>query len=304
MSASPRRAGDALRPSVSIVAVAPLLFVCGAIAQYVGAAWAVELFDHVAPESVAWLRVCGAALVLLLVVRPWHREWSLPLVRSAATFGVATALMNMSFYLATDRLPLGTTVAIEFIGPIAVAGLASRSLSSWVSLGLAAIGVVLVSGAQWSDHAVGIAFALAAAACWAGYIVLGERISQRTAGVDGLAAGLALGALCTAPIGIWRSGPAFVHPRWLALCVVIGVFSTIVPYGLDQLVMRRVPLRSFALMLALLPTTAAVVGSVMLSQRLKTIEIAGICAVVLALIFNGMTERRGRFAQPNTTGSS
>ena len=121
--------------------------------------------------------------------------------------------------------------------------------------------------------------------------MLGERISNRTTGVDGLAVGLALGALLTAPIGAWRSGPAFSRPSLLLVCIAIGVVSTIVPYGLDQIVMRRVPLRSFALMLALLPTTAAVVGAVMLSQRLKTIEIVGICAVVMALVVNGMSER-------------
>ncbi len=284
------------RRSASIFAVAPLLFILGATAQYVGAAWAVDLFDHVAPESVAWLRVCGASLVWLIVVRPWKRHWTRSLVVAAAGFGVATALMNMSFYLATERLPLGTTVAIEFIGPIAVAGLASRSVSSWLSLGLAAVGVMLVSGAQWSDHAMGIAFALAAAALWAGYIVLGERVSNRTAGVDGLAVGLGLGALFTTPIGAWRSGPAFGEPRWLLLCIAIGIFSTIVPYGLDQVVMRRVPLRSFALMLALLPTTAAVVGAVMLSQRLKGLEIIGICAVVVALVISGVGDRAAAIA--------
>ena len=262
----------------------------GATAQYVGAAWAVDLFDHVAPESVAWLRICGAAAVLLVVVRPWNRAWNRSLLTTAAAFGVAMALMNMTFYLAAARLPLGTTVAIEFIGPIAVAGFASRSMSSWMSLGLATVGVILVSGAQWSDHAIGIAFALAAAAFWAGYIVLGQRVSSRTTGVDGLASGLALGAILVAPIGIWRSGPALTHPGWLALCVVIGIFSTIVPYGLDQIVMRRVPLRRFALMLALLPSTAAVVGAVMLSQRLKTLEIIGICAVIVALVVNGVSE--------------
>ena len=253
-----------------------------------------------APESVAWLRLCGAAAVLLGVIRPWRRSWNRSLITAAAAFGCTTALMNMSFYLAADRLPLGTTVAIEFIGPIAVAGITSRSLASWLSLGLSTIGVLLVSGAQWSRHAVGIGFALGAAACWAGYIVLGERISNRTSGVDGLAVGLTLGAVLVAPIGAWRSGPAFARPSWLLLCVAIGIVSTIVPYGLDQIVMRRVPLRSFALMLALLPTTAAVVGAVMLSQRLTTIEIVGICAVVLALVVNGMSERGTRNSDVGT----
>ncbi len=270
----------------SLPALAPLLFIGGATAQYAGAAWAVKLFKHVAPESVAWLRVCAAAIILMAVTRPWKRRWDRKLLLTTAAFGTATALMNMTFYLAARRLALGTTVAIEFVGPIAVAGIASRTARSWLALALAGGGVLLVSGVQWRANAGGVLFALLAAVFWAGYIVIGQRVSGRTAGIDGLALGLAMGAVITSPIGAWRSAPAWHSPTWLLLCAGIGIMSTIVPYSLDQIVMRRIALHSFALMLALLPTTAAVVGALMLDQRLQAAEIVGIVAVVAALIMN------------------
>ncbi len=270
--------------------IAPGFFVVGATAQYLGAAWAVELFRHVAPESVAWLRVCGAAIVLCVLVPPWKRVWSREQLSTAALFGCSTALMNIAFYLAARRLPLGTTVAIEFVGPIAVAGVASRSLRSRCALLLAASGVVLVSGVHWSANALGVVFALAAALCWASYIVLGQRVSNQTSGLDGLALALAIGAIAGIPIGVWHSGPAWHTPRWLLLCVAIGVMSTIIPYGIDQMVLRRVARHSFSLMLALLPTTAVVVGAVVLHQRLHVLEVVGIAAVVGALLLNGSEE--------------
>src|SRR3954451_20247196 len=154
---------------------APLCFVVGGIAMYAGAAIAYDLFDDLPPQSVAWLRVCGAALVLAIVVRPWRRrrEWTPSQLRIASAFGVATALMNTSFYLAIDRIPLGTAVAIEFAGPVTVAALTMRSRRSYAGLAAAAVGVIILSGVQASGDALGVLFALGAATCWAGYIVLG-----------------------------------------------------------------------------------------------------------------------------------
>jgi inner membrane transporter RhtA len=260
------------------------LFGVGAISQYLGAAIAVDLFATVPAQSVAWLRVCGAALVLVAIARPWRRRWTRDALLVAAAFGAITALMNTCFYLAADRLPLGTTVAIEFLGPIAVAALSLRTARSLVALGMAAGGVALLSGIELSGSAVGVLFALGAAACWAGYIVLGARVSSVTTGVDGLAVALVFGAVAIAPIGAPGSGPAFSSPHRLLLCVAIGVLSTALPYGIDQIVLRRVERGTFALLLALLPTTATIVGALRLDQHLRTSELIGIGAVVAALV--------------------
>ena len=267
------------------------MFVVAAVAQYVGAAIAVGLFDVVAARSVAWLRVGGAALVLMVVVRPWRRSWRRAWTRravvAAGAFGVVTALMNTSFYLAADRLPLGTTVAIEFAGPVTVAAIAARSSRSVAALLLTASGVALLSGISLAGETLGVLFALAAAATWAGYIVLGARVSSATAGVDGLALGLLIGAVAIAPIGAWGSGAAFRVPSRLLLTVLVGVLSTIVPYGLDQVVLRRVDAATFASLLALLPTTATIIGATVLHQALAPWELFGIALVVAGLAIRG-----------------
>ncbi len=263
--------------------------------MYAGAAIAYDLFDEVPPQTVAWLRCCGAALVLATVTRPWRRRaaWTAATLRVAAGFGIATALMNTSFYLAIDRIPLGTAVAIEFAGPVTVAALSMRSRRSLGGLGAATIGVVVLSGVQLSGDALGVLFALAAAACWAGYIVLGARVSRTATagGVDGLTIGLAVGSLALVPIGVWGSAPAFSSAssaRILLLCLAVGVLSTAVPYGLDQLVLRVVDTSTFALLLALLPVTATATGWIALHQHLEPAELAGVACVVLGLALNGL----------------
>ena len=231
--------------------IAPLMFVAGAISQYIGAGIAVDLFDELPAQSVAWLRICGAAVVLVVWRRPWRVSWTRSTLLWTAAFGVITALMNTTFYLAIDRIPLGTAVAIEFVGPIAVAARSMRSRRGIASMVLTGVGVALVSGVQLSQNALGLVYILAAAVCWAGYIVLGARVSARTSGVDGLALGLVFGAIGVAPIGVWGSANAFAHPRLIWLCVAVGVMSTAVPYGIDQIVMRRIDRAHFALLLAL-----------------------------------------------------
>ena len=270
-----------------VAQLAPLLFVAGALSQYIGAGIAVDLFDDLPAQSVAWLRICGAALVLMVWRRPWRSHWDRSTVLWTAAFGVITALMNTTFYLAIDRIPLGTAVAIEFVGPIAVAAATMRSPRGVASLVLTGMGVALVSGVQLSANALGVMYILIAAACWAGYIVLGARVSNETSGIDGLALGLVFGAVGVAPVGVWGSSAALRHPHLLVLCVLVGVMSTATPYGIDQIVMRRVDRGHFALMLALLPTTATIVGALQLHQHLRGFEYVGIALVIVALLVRG-----------------
>jgi inner membrane transporter RhtA len=251
--------------------------------MYLGASLAVHLFDEVPARSVAWLRVVGAAAVLVAVTRPWRRPWPRAALGAAAAFGIATAAMNLFFYLAIDRLPLGTAVAIEFIGPVTVAALATRSRRNTAALVLAATGVALLSGIEADGNLAGVVFALAAAACWAAYIVLGARVSRLHHGGDGLAIGLVFGAVAIAPFGAPGSADALTSPRLVLLCVAVGVLSNAVPYGLDQVVLRRVTRGTFALLLALLPTTATVVGALVLRQFPGPLELVGIALVVVAL---------------------
>jgi inner membrane transporter RhtA len=260
------------------------LFVISAIAQYVGATIAITLFDQVDPASVAWFRVIGAAIALLAVSgRSLRRGFTRRDLAAAAVFGIATALMNLLFYLAIDRLPLGKGVAIEFIGPICVAAAQTRTRRNALALGLAALGVGVLSGFEIAAEPLGLLFIFGASAMWAVYIVVGSRVARLDRGVAGLGIGLAIGALVITPFGAPGSGPAWHSFPLLGACLVVGVFSNAIGYGIDQHVLRRIPVRRFSVMLALLPVTATVVALIALGQRPSGIDLGGMALVLAAV---------------------
>ncbi len=266
---------------------APALFVVGATSMYLGAALAVEMFAVMPAPGVAWLRTVGAALVLLAWRRPWRGQWDRQRLLLVAAFGTALAAMNLSFYLAIERLPVGTAVAIEFLGPIVVAAAGSRSRRQVTALVLAIGGIALLADVQWAGSPAGVGFALLAAGFWALYILLGSAVARRGGGVDSLAVGMALGAIAIAPIAAPGATPALADAALLATGLSLGVLSNAVPYALDQVVLRRVGPSTFALLIALLPATAAVVGYLVLGQVLAAAEIAGVGLVVVAVAVRG-----------------
>lgn len=285
-----------------------MFFVVGAISQYLGAALAVALFDDLPATAVGWLRVSWSAAVLWAWRRPSWRTWSSVRRRSVVSFGVALGAMNVCFYLAIERLPLGTAVAIEFSGPIAVAALGVRTGRNVLALAVALVGVVLLADVQWEASPLGVVFALAAATMWAGYIVLGARIGGAAgdgagaagdgagagAAIDGLAASSVVGALLIAPLGLVgvasdaRSTSGGVLAGAVLLCAVVGVLSNVVPYALDQFVFRRIAPSQFALLSTLLPATAAVTGALLLAQIPTPVEALGVALVIVAV---GIRER-------------
>ena len=261
---------------------APLLFVVGGGSLYLGAALAVTLFDQVRPAGVAWLRMLVAALVLLAWRRPDRTAWRGRRLAVAGCFGLATGLMNVAFYEAIARLPLGTAVAVEFCGPVAVAALGSRSRRDVAALLLAAIGVVLIADVQLAGSPTGFGLALLAAAMWAVYIVLGKRVASAGSGLDDMTVGFAVAAVLLCPLAL-GTGPVWGSFTLLALAAGVGVLSTVLPYALDQVVLRRIGRARFAVLLALLPATASVVGFLVLDQVPKPLEAVGVVAVVSAV---------------------
>ena len=259
------------------------LFVVSALSQYIGAAIAVGVFDEVEPRIVAWFRVMGAAVALLAISPGFHRGWTRRDLIGAGVFGIATALMNLFFYLAIDRIDLGKSVAIEFIGPIAVAAVMTRSLRNAVALLLAVTGVVTLGGVEIGDNTLGVVFILISSAMWAAYIVFGSRVAQVRSGVAGLGVGLAIGTVVTTPVGAPGSGYVWLTPTLLLLCAATGVFSNAIGYGIDQFVMRRIPIRRFSVLLATLPVTAVFVGWVALGQRPSGLDAAGIALVLVGV---------------------
>lgn len=261
---------------------APVLFLAGASAMYVGASLAVGLFQVLNPAVVAWLRLVGAAVVLLVWRRPERSAWCGRRLVLAGAFGLVTAVMNIAFYEAIARLPLGTAVAVEFCGPVAVAALSSRGVRDWLALVAAGVGVFLVSDARWSGAPAGMLWALGAALAWAGYIVLAKRVALGGNGVDDMAVGFVVAAALLSPLAA-GSGPVWGDRGLLALAVGVGVLSSVVPYALDQVVLRRIGRARFSVLLALLPVTATAVGLLVLHQVPGALECAGIAAVVAAV---------------------
>ncbi|WP_433280513.1 EamA family transporter [Pseudonocardia xinjiangensis] len=265
---------------------APVLFVAGSTSMYVGAALAVELFARLSPSAVAVLRMVGAAAVLLAWRRPARSAWRGPRFGQAVAFGLATALMNVAFYEAIARIPLGTAVAVEFCGPVVVAAVASRRPRDVCAVVLAAVGVLLIVDVRWSGSRTGMLWALAAAALWAVYILLGKRLATAGNGLDDLAVGFVVASVVLSPLLV-AGGPAaaaaLADPAVLALGLGLGVLSSAVPYVLDQIVLRKVGRARFAILLALLPVTATVVGLIALRQVPGVLEAVGTAAVIVAV---------------------
>jgi inner membrane transporter RhtA len=275
------RAADPPATAARSAALSPeQLFVLGAVAQYAGASIAVNLFDDASAVTIGWFRVLGAVLVLAPFTANRWWGWSRHDYGVAALFGVATAGMNICFYVAIDHLPLGNSVAIEFIGPISVAAIRTRNRRNALALSLAVAGVGLLSGTELGHDTIGVIFILLAAALWAGYIVFGARVARQDRGLAGLSFGLLAGWIATAPFGVGDVDKVLQNRPVLFAALFVGLLSNAIPYAIDQHVLRRVSTRRFALLQALLPVVAAVTGAVVLEQRPTPIAIAGILLVV------------------------
>jgi len=260
------------------------LFVVSGISQYTGAVIAISLFDDVSPATMAWLRVIGAAIVLMAWTWRRQRRWTRDEVKAAAIFGTATALMNLFFYLAIDRIDLGKSVVIEFIGPIAVAAAFTRTRRNTGALLLAVAGVMLLGGVEIDTEPLGLIYILLASAMWAAYIMIGRHVAAQDRGVSGLALGMVVGSIVLTPIGMIGSGPVWSNPAWLLAGLSVGIFSNAIGYSIDLHVLRRVPVRRFAVLLALLPVTAMAVGFIALDQRPSVIDLIGAALVIAGVV--------------------
>lgn len=273
-----RRAGR------DLAAVPPTALVLVAIAStQLGAALAKSLFDELGPSGTVLLRVLFAALVLAALWRPGLRRWSRADLALAAVFGVALAGMNLSFYAAIDRVPLGVAVTLEFSGPLAVALLGSRRPLDLVWTGLAAAGIVLLAdpGGGGADP-VGVALALTAGACWGAYILLSQRAGRAFPGGTGLAIAMSFGALLLLPVGVGAAGSDLLQPGLLAVGAAVALLSSALPYSLELEALRRLPAQVFGVMMSLEPAVAALVGLVVLGEVLGARELVAILLVVAA----------------------
>jgi inner membrane transporter RhtA len=255
-----------------------------AVFHYLGPAFAVLLFARVDVLGVAWLRIASAALIFAAWRRPW-RTWRVldrPTRQLVLGWGAVLAVMNSCFYLAIDRLPLGTVAAIEFLPVIGLAAFAARTRRNVLALLLAVLGVYLLTDVRLVAEPVGIAFAAANALLFAGYIVLGHRVAraEQLPGIDGLALSMLVAAAVALPIGFTGAVPAFGDLTAVAAAIGVGISSSVIPYVCDQMAMSRLPRATYALMVSLLPATAAITGVVVLTQIPTGPEVGGIILVV------------------------
>ncbi|PWI09486.1 EamA family transporter [Streptomyces sp. NWU339] len=259
------------------------LVLAGGISVQFGGALAVTLMPRAGALGVVTLRLLVAAVVLLLVCRPRLRGHSRADWTTVIVFGLAMAGMNGLFYQAAARIPLGTAVTLEVLGPLALSVLASRRAINFLWAGLALAGVFLLGGGGFDSlDPVGAAFALGAGVMWAAYIVFSARTGRRFPQADGLALAMGVAALVFLPLGIAESGTKLLDPTVLGLGAAIAVLSSVLPYTLELLALRRLPASTFAILMSLEPAIAATAGFLILSQALTLTEAAAISLVIAA----------------------
>lgn len=249
-----------------------------------GASLAKRLFPVAGPEGVTSLRLVLAAAILCAVWRPWRARLDRRALRAVALYGGALGLMNLTFYLALARLPLGLTVAIEFTGPLAVALYSSRRPLDllWAALAVAGILMILPIASDAPLDPLGLFYVLVAAACWAGYIVFGQRAGRLAPGGVATALGMAAAALVGAPLGLARAGTSLFAPSVLGVGLAVAVLSSALPYSLEMVALKRLKAQTFSVLMSLEPALAAVMGYALLGERLTPRQWTAVACIIAA----------------------
>lgn len=260
------------------------LTVSSIVAVQSGSALATGLFDSIGPAGAVFLRALFGAL-LLMAVAPGTlsrlREWP---HRDVVALGAAVAGVNLLFYAALDRLPLGITVTLEFVGPLGVAVIGSHRRRDLLWIVMAAAGIVLLSNGTGGGHIdpLGVVLALGAGVCWGLYIVQSARVGAAEPGVGAATVSAVISAALVAPFGIAQGGADLLTPAHLAVGAAVGLLSTTVPYVFEMEALRRLPRATFGVLMSIEPAVAALIGFIALSQGLSAIEVAAIALVVIA----------------------
>lgn len=271
--------------------IAPLLFPLGLliiamISIQSGASLAKSLFPVVGAQGTTALRLIFASLILLLVLRPWRARLTARSLRTVMLYGISLGSMNMLFYMSLQTVPLGIAVALEFTGPLAVALWASRKLIDFLWVALAVIGLLLlipIGESSTSIDLVGAGYALGAGACWAAYIVFGQKAGADN-GIQTAALGVTIAALFIAPIGVVHAGTALLDVSLIPAALGVAVLSTALPYSLEMVALTRMSARTFGTLASLEPVFAALSGLIFLHEDLSFTQWMAIGAIIVASI--------------------
>ena len=272
-----------------------LAVLCSILSVQAGASFSKHLFPVLGPEGVTALRQLYSTLLLLLVFRPWQggparKDWGVVML-----YGGLLGVMNLTFYLAIARLPLGIGVALEFLGPLTVAILSSRQARDFVWVACAVAGLALLI--PWSGHTgaldlVGVMWALVAALCWGLYIIVGQKVSDRVHGGKAVALGMAFSLILTLPVGLIHSGAALWSPSVLPWAIAVAVLSSAIPYSLEMMALKHIPAKTFGLMMSLEPAAAALLAFLIIGEQLSLTQCAAIALVIIASAGSSLTSRR------------
>ncbi|BBN83507.1 threonine transporter RhtB [Pseudoalteromonas sp. A25] len=250
-----------------------------------GASIAKQLFPLVGPEGTTAYRLGFSALILCLVFRPWRH---IPANKqSILVYGLCLGGMNITFYYAIERIPLGIGVALEFTGPLAVALFASKRKRDYIWVLFALLGIVLLlpdmSAADGLDP-IGVLLALIAGACWAGYILFGKKTGNQGSGGTTVALGMSVAAIAVVPIGVASQGSALLNWELIPLGIMIGILSSALPYSLEMVALRNMPAQGFSIMMSLEPAIAALAGFIILGELLSLWQWLAIFMVIIASV--------------------
>jgi inner membrane transporter RhtA len=262
---------------------APALVLTGVAAVQFGAAIAKSLFDDLTPTGVVALRLFFGSILLGLLFRPRIRNRPAAELRLASAFGITLVSMNLCFFEALDRIPLGIAVTLEFVGPLGVALIGSKRTADFLWVAMAAAGIALLApGIGNGLDGVGVAFALAAGVLWGVYILLGARVGRAFSGPTGLVLAMSVGACVAIPLGIASAGSSLLEPTLLVAGLGVAILSSAVPWSLELEALRRLPTHVFGVLMSLEPAIGALVGFVVLGERLGLRAISAMVLVVLA----------------------
>ncbi|WBT09267.1 DMT family transporter [Corynebacterium sp. SCR221107] len=293
------------KASASAVPTTGILLVLGScLSLQFGAALATQLFPHAGASGTTFFRLIVAGLILIPFSRPKIRTWTAAQWRAVIFFGLSFGGMNTCFYHAIARIPLGTAVTIEFIGPLVLSALLSRNGRDFIWVGLAACGLGLLGFESLTGEPldpIGVAFTLAAAVFWALYILSSARAGALVPGTGGLAMAVLIGALIPAPLGLSQVPTVLADPHLLLLAFGTGLLASVLPYLFEFLALRRMPSNIFSIMLSLEPAIAATAGWILLSQPIGLLGGVAACMVIAASI--GITvsaNRRARISSDPT----
>lgn len=258
-----------------------------------GASQAKELFPTLGVGGTSTLRLLFAGIILTLVFRPWKIKFTPEVLKGLAFYGVSLGFMNYSFYFALERIPLGIAVALEFTGPLAVAILSSHKKIDYLWALLAGVGIVLLLPLETNTQGLdplGILFALLAGVCWALYIIFGKKAGSTLSGGTAASMGMLIAALTVLPFGLASDGPKLLNPSAWPLALFVAVFGSALPYTLEMVALKKMPTKTFGVLMSMEPAVASLMGLLFLSEHLTTTQWLAILCVIISSLGSSLTQ--------------